>query len=586
MVEGSVDAAPNAGTTNETNGLWSSTSFPPILQWTVLVSARHDVRTMGCGTQSEEVTMLVDRRTTTRDVATPAAPSKGWETPEVRSPRTAIAFTALFAIASVVKALTHEIWQDEAQAWLIARASSDPIDVVGNLRGEGHPMLWHLVLWVATRFTHDPLAMQLISAALATVAAYLVVRHAPLPRPVAMAMMLGALPFFVYNTVARTYALELALFAYAGLLTLRRPRSPRALAVVLGLACFTTLYAVVVAAVCWAVVLLDEVVADGWSALKRWVPASLGLVVAGGAAALQALAPASSYKDRVIADAAAGKADGGPRAVFDVFFAGLEWVATDLITSLQQSPMVFALIVGVLFLAVALAIADRPAALVGWGGASVAVIVALAFTGLSAPHHRGQLFFAVLFGVFFSSGAARWPAQGPLAPIASFVRLLPQRLARATVAACFVAGAAIGLAVSWRDIQEPFVPWTAATDVLRDAGLADAPFVVLEPGRTSPILAHLDRTAVMAWSWTEGDFAPWNDRTDRTDAEVFAGARALAASAGRDAVVVADAPMTDVPPDVVLLARVDVGFRTEPDDADRDVAYLYLVPATDGAPRP
>src|ERR1700744_4549096 len=45
----------------------------------------------------------------------------------------------------------HKPWFDEAQAWLIARDNTLAKLLYHRLRREGHPPLWYLLLWVATR---------------------------------------------------------------------------------------------------------------------------------------------------------------------------------------------------------------------------------------------------------------------------------------------------------------------------------------------------------------------------------------------------------------------------------------------------
>ena len=52
----------------------------------------------------------------------------------------------------------HEKWADEAQAWLIARDLSLPRIFFYELRYEGSPGLWHLILWIAQHVFHAPYA--------------------------------------------------------------------------------------------------------------------------------------------------------------------------------------------------------------------------------------------------------------------------------------------------------------------------------------------------------------------------------------------------------------------------------------------
>ena len=41
----------------------------------------------------------------------------------------------------------HEPWRDELQAWSIAMASGNPLDLLPNTRLEGRPPGWQLLLW-------------------------------------------------------------------------------------------------------------------------------------------------------------------------------------------------------------------------------------------------------------------------------------------------------------------------------------------------------------------------------------------------------------------------------------------------------
>src|SRR3974377_1671788 len=59
-------------------------------------------------------------------------------------------FVVLFSLQD------HEKWSDEAQAWLIARDLGLKTIWFHELRYEGHPGLWHTILWVASHVFHAP----------------------------------------------------------------------------------------------------------------------------------------------------------------------------------------------------------------------------------------------------------------------------------------------------------------------------------------------------------------------------------------------------------------------------------------------
>ncbi|MGC8917693.1 MAG: hypothetical protein ACP5NF_12030, partial [Thermoanaerobaculum sp.] len=65
----------------------------------------------------------------------------------------------------------HEPWRDEIQAWLLARDSPHLLDLWRHTRYEGHPLLWHVLLWGLAKLTPNPAAMQVLHWVLATAAA-------------------------------------------------------------------------------------------------------------------------------------------------------------------------------------------------------------------------------------------------------------------------------------------------------------------------------------------------------------------------------------------------------------------------------
>src|SRR5262245_47165629 len=75
-----------------------------------------------------------------------------------------VAFVAVVGIAM----WRHEMWRDELQAWMIARASHSVPNLLDNIRYEGHPALWYLLLLPLTKISGAPWVMQLAQLAIAT----------------------------------------------------------------------------------------------------------------------------------------------------------------------------------------------------------------------------------------------------------------------------------------------------------------------------------------------------------------------------------------------------------------------------------
>ena len=63
-----------------------------------------------------------------------------------------------FALVFMTNLWFHEMWFDELQAWSLTRYSSGISGLFAS--GEGHPVLWYLILWPLTSLTSNPEAMK------------------------------------------------------------------------------------------------------------------------------------------------------------------------------------------------------------------------------------------------------------------------------------------------------------------------------------------------------------------------------------------------------------------------------------------
>jgi hypothetical protein len=137
----------------------------------------------------------------------------------------ALAVTLVFLAYAGFATFHHEMWRDEIGPWLIARDSRSLLDVFYNIRYDGHPSLWYLLVWPLTFFTANPGSIQWLNLAIAAGAVFLIARNAPFPRWVRLAAALGYFPVYEYGSVARNYSLGmLALAAFCSLFACRRER--------------------------------------------------------------------------------------------------------------------------------------------------------------------------------------------------------------------------------------------------------------------------------------------------------------------------------------------------------------------------
>lgn len=156
------------------------------------------------------------------------------------------ALTAVYALVLSFALFHHEMWRDEMQAWLLARDSADVVDLFRNLKYEGHPGLWHLLLMPVTRLTNVPVGMQILHLMIATTTIFIVAKYAPFSTLQKGLFSFGYFPLYEYGVKSRNYALGLLFVVVTCVLLRGRWRHPLWLALVLVLMSHTSVYACII----------------------------------------------------------------------------------------------------------------------------------------------------------------------------------------------------------------------------------------------------------------------------------------------------------------------------------------------------
>lgn len=115
----------------------------------------------------------------------------------------------LFLYASLVAFAIpfHEPWADEAQAWQLAGHTSFLHLFTTNLRYEGHPALWYLLLKSLQHCGVTYVGMHWFSGLIATISAALLIFRAPFPRIARLTLPFTFFLAYQYSVVARSYVL-------------------------------------------------------------------------------------------------------------------------------------------------------------------------------------------------------------------------------------------------------------------------------------------------------------------------------------------------------------------------------------------
>ncbi len=136
-----------------------------------------------------------------------------------------------YAALQILQIANHQPWHDEYQAWQIAFDSPTPADVLRNIRFEGHPPVWHLLLWSAQKISRDVATLQVVQAAVSIACGAIILGAAPFPVWLRALVSLNYFVVFEYGVIARPYGIAMLLMLTA--LTLwRSPLAWIALAVI------------------------------------------------------------------------------------------------------------------------------------------------------------------------------------------------------------------------------------------------------------------------------------------------------------------------------------------------------------------
>lgn len=296
----------------------------------------------------------------------------------------------------------HVFWRDEVRAFSLALSGSNLVEMFHAVHGEGHPLLWYLIL----RGGHDifPYREVLpVAGALIGVAAMAVLVFSAPFRTIIIALVLfsfyGA---FEYVVIARNYGISaLVMFALAALYP--RVRNGLWFGVILAILCNTNVPSCFLAAA-FLLFRFVEMLTDGTRPGKRdW------LVFAGNAA-LSALGAYLCFRTvyPTFNDIAVSRnlAHFGPRSVLAAL-ADSEWGFSHLLFGNERF-----LPWGALVLAIScLGFIRRPAALAAGLGALLALKLFFYFVYFS--YYRHEILYLVfvlsLYWMIADGAGGRWP---------------------------------------------------------------------------------------------------------------------------------------------------------------------------------
>jgi len=410
---------------------------------------------------------------------------------ETRKPRAGIfEWTTLGIFATLLALVTcrHEMWGDEIQAWLIARDSHSILSMIRDLRYEGHPALWYLVLYLPAHLWPNPATMQVINFVIAVALAWAILSTGALSRPLRLLFVFSFYFFYQYGATSRSYALAaLLLVAAARCLTREKQHSKLAI-LFLALAVNTHAFAAPVAVLLAFWVFYIRKVKTRSEAARmlrnRDFLTAFAVLAAAGALGLSTVWPAPDlgpmfafrqpFNHDLLTTAS---------MVWLIFFPHLPSPVQILLLHFRASFFATA-IVSVLLLSAAAALLRTNRARAFFLACAILEIVEIAVTvGWPEVYHLGFIFLSLLIALLIDAYDA--PA-GPLRPASKRIRslllvalLLPQFLCAVDLSAL--------------DFMRPYSDAREVSHWLRSKHLDQNP-MVLEPSEfTTGLVGYLER---------------------------------------------------------------------------------------------
>jgi hypothetical protein len=507
---------------------------------------------------------------------------------------TVLGLYALFV--SVVSAL-HEPWKDETQAWRLAIDSHGAADLVRNARYEGHPLLWHLMLQVLGHVSRSWWAVVVLHVAIACVGAWLVLRHAPFTRLQKVLLVFGYWSAYEYGVVARPYGLGMMLGFAACVAWLAPRRRVVWVVVCLLLVANTTAMGTLLALALTAAFAFDWAWPDDPSRRPSTRTLATVAIVAGAAtlivfyvavaqirppadAAYQGSSP-SSLSPWIIASIPTVEM----RALFPLVLwrDTVEWNRW-LLKPDSAYELGLVLLLTLVFLGIGVVISvRRRMALFFYLVGTAGYLIFFGFLFDGTAHHHGYLFIVWVIAAWLALGAP--PSERPrlLRRFADAVEQMRGNLFSLSLVVPVLATIEIATA----DILTPFSDAPHVAQVIRDAGLVDAPTIAIVRSNAQAVSAFTDRPVLFPLEGKTRTFVFWGSsgrEYARTVRAADSATTALLATHCR--VVLISSPSQDVAPETAARAHLLYTSTFRPMSGDRYRVWVVSAPESARCPTP
>lgn len=115
----------------------------------------------------------------------------------------------LYLILLAISLYHHELWGDEIHSWNIVKGSAGYLELIRNIRYEGHPPVWYTLMWMLSKFTLNVYWIQVLHFAIAGSAVAVILLKSNLPQPVKWLLPFGYFFLYEYGALSRNYCIAI-----------------------------------------------------------------------------------------------------------------------------------------------------------------------------------------------------------------------------------------------------------------------------------------------------------------------------------------------------------------------------------------
>jgi len=494
----------------------------------------------------------------------------------------ALLVTLAYALIAGVVTAHHEIWRDEAQAFLMARDSRTVPDLLLRIKFDIHPPLWHLILFFLTRATSSPAAMQVVHLAIAAAMVYLFARHAPFSRLNAILFAAGYYALFEYGVIARNYSLGILFLFLFCVLYPRRNERFLTLGACIALLSLTSIHAIILATALTLALIAERMSRRRASRPRLFWP-GIGLGLAGIATSILSAFPnpESIYarnvslvlEPRMILPVLRTI----PKAFLPLPEPHLHFWNTSLLNHLPATYVIIHLLV-VLIVAYALILFSRHRpAFWFYVSATAALIAFFLFSYFGFLRHHGFFFFSFLCALWMSASSTENAAPSPPSTRRRGFGALAEsfRKAAPAVLTLFLGFQALaGLFAAAMDIRHPFSRGEVTAEFIERNGLENRVLVGDIDYVMSSIAAHLERPIYLPrgerWGTFQLNIPAVRPNTDMN--HITQAAERLSRVSGREFLIILNYPLDK---DSLITRSLRLVGKTGRAVVDNEAFYLY-----------